>query len=652
MKKLSLLTLAAAGMLTLACSEKDAVVENPAQEVEDFKDGAYLGLSLSLPSADKAFTRANDSLSNGTDDEFRVKNATLYIFKAGTSEEDPDKNAKFVTYVTLGTTYTQDDQPGINPDEWGLPNPRIDTRITSTYNEAALIPNDVASAMKTDTENKYYAYVIVNHNGQVPAVEKDVTTFETFSKTPFSEIGADIAAKANIKEGGLLMTNAPICDKPGGSAAPAEGAKYTTLVELDNTKIYGNKQLAEESPAGCVYIERAAVKVTVEDGREENDKKIGTYDVSILGWQVINYEPTYYNTRQIESAWGPYYNESANIASTKYRFVSVLPFVPTQPNTTGHTTGYRTYFAKDVQYNTDATLSKTQAIDNDANWITVSSTNHAYTTENTFDVAHQTWKNTTMVTLKVQIGTPENNFYTVGKGSQTMLENADKAGEAIGNVIKNDPAVTVKYNALLDKISSNNPGETVTAGLNVNLDEVSAGKTDVPFTIVLAYLIGNKTAEYDGDGESELKAQLEAAINNVIYVDPAATTKVTADAVQVSYYKGGISFYNARIKHFGDAETPWSATGSYISGGGANVNEIYGIGQNPDKSTERFLGRYGVVRDNWYKLSIDKIGKIGSAEPVDPSKTTPDTPDDEIENFISVHVHIVPWVLRTQSVQF
>ena len=121
----------------------------------------------------------------------------------------------------------------------------------------------------------------------------------------------------------------------------------------------------------------------------------------------------------------------------------------------------------------------------------------------------------------------------------------------------------------------------------------------------------------------------------------------------LSYYAGGITYYNARIQHFGEAETPWSATGDYISGGGKDVNEIYGIGQTPvDKSTERFLGRYGVVRDNWYKLNINQIGKIGTAEPVDPSTTTPDTPDDEIENFISVHVHIVPWVLRTQAVEF
>ena len=128
----------------------------------------------------------------------------------------------------------------------------------------------------------------------------------------------------------------------------------------------------------------------------------------------------------------------------------------------------------------------------------------------------------------------------------------------------------------------------------------------------------------------------------------------------LSFYKDGVSYYNVRIQHFGDTETPWSAGGDYVFGGGNGVNEIYFGASNEANLTARqiaageqnFLGRYGVVRDNWYKLSVDKIGKIGTAEPVDPSTTTPDTPDDEIENFISVHVHIVPWVLRSQSVQF
>ena len=702
MKKLSFLALAAVGLLLSACTDKNEEV-NTAQLTEEFTDGGYIGLSLQLPSADQSITRAeetggNDKLSNGTEDEFEVKNATLYIFKlAKSSEANPDEAATYVEKVSLGNSYDPDQQGGIDPDKWGKQDGVSTTNITSTYNQATLIPNKLASDMKADVTNNYYAYVILNHNGLVQVAEGD--NFKTFCDQQFDVIGADIAAKKNIWETGLVMTNAPICSAKGGTAAPASGAKYTTLVPLDNTKIYGSKAEAEAAPAACVYVERAAVKITVEDHRTETT--IGGYDVSIDGWKVINNEETYYNTRHINSNgtkssgsfvfedWGGYSNSAA--ASNPFRFVSYYDFKPQLPGTGDHTTGYRTYFAHDPQYNTDATLQNTSASDDrpwillkddDGNW------NHAYTTENTFDVQHQTWQNTTMVTLKVTMsktgtsGKTYPDFYTVGKGSQVMyLDDADmtatdaksgidKAKAAIENIVKGDNDVAGAMTALRNKIAQNNPTATITSGLTVNFTVPSAGKTDVAFTVVPAYKNNGTaitsysttkdTSDPDDKSEKDLYDALVAAITDVLDADDTTDGIQTADAVLLSYYKGGVSYYNVRIKHFGDVETPWSADGDYVEGGGANVNEIYfGALKNATLTSAQitagqslFLGRYGVVRDNWYKLSVDKIGKIGTAEPVDPSTTTPDTPDDEIENYISVHVHIVPWVLRSQSVQF
>ncbi len=677
MKKLSLFALAAAGMLLGACSsDDDVVVKNPVSQ--DFKDGGFIGLSLSLPEAD-ATTRANDELSNGIEEEFAVKNATLYIFKlAKTSTANPDEAATFVDKVSLGNSYDPDTQGGINPDEWKEQTGVSTTNITSTYNKATLISNELASKMKADEDNNYYAYVIINHNGQIAAPTVDVTTFKTFSDQQFKQIGADIAAEQNIYETGLLMTNAPICDKSGGSAAPETGAKYTTLVPLNNKNIFGSIAEAESKPAACVYVERAAVKITVEDNRTTDGKKLNGLDVTIEGWQVINNEPSYYNTRHINyngtatEDWGPYNSDATSLdgKNNKWRFVSKYAFAPTLPGTTGHTDGYRTYFAKDVQYNEDATLNNTVASETRP-WIAVGKDKHAYTTENTFDVKHQTWKNTTMVTLKVQIGSK--GFYTVGKGGQTIYaDDADmsvagaksgnqKALDAIENILKADNEVAQAMTNLRTKISKNNPTKEVLSGLTLTATEPTEGTTGVTFNVALDYSIaGTAYNAFSGDGEATLKTDLETAIKAVMFANGTDATDGYSDAVLLSFYKGGVSYYNVRIKHFGDYETPWSGDGEYVTGGGDGVNEIYfGVvkGGTPNDAQvttahNRFLGRYGVVRDNWYKLSIDKIGKIGDAEPVDPSTTTPDTPDDEIENFISVHVHIVPWVLRQQSVQF
>ena len=475
----------------------------------------------------------------------------------------------------------------------------------------------------------------------------------------------------------------------------------------------------------CVYVERAAVKITVEDHRTETT--IGNLDVTIQGWQVINNEPTYYNTRHVNNNgtttedWGPYFNESCEGTTNKYRFVSLYQFNPSLPTGATHTKGFRTYFAKDVQYAANAALANTVASDARP-WIPIkdgnNNPNHAFTTENTFDVAHQTWQNTTMVTLKVQIGDGTNGFFTVGKGSQIMYTDdadmsadgarsgATKAAAAIENFVKGDNNVAQALANLRNKISANSLNSEVTSGLTVTVTVPTAGtpaepvgKTGAIFDIAPDYTRDNAAyTAFNGTGEADLKTALMKAIYKVIYSNfnetafnalEASGTKTLedvqaeylaglkyADDVLLSYYLGGVSYYNVRIKHFGDVETPWSPSLSaaletatpgsgYIVGGGDGVNEIYFGCQNlangnPDtpttaqieKGQKRFLGRYGVVRDNWYKLSIDKIGKIGDAEPVDPSTITPDTPDDEIENFISVHVHIVPWVLRTQSVQF
>ena len=111
-----------------------------------------------------------------------------------------------------------------------------------------------------------------------------------------------------------------------------------------------------------------------------------------------------------------------------------------------------------------------------------------------------------------------------------------------------------------------------------------------------------------------------------------------------------MAYYNVRIKHFGDYETPWSSTKPFMTlNSGETVADIYGIGADPDNSAANFLGRYGVVRDNWYKLVVSGVKHIGTAEPIDVSKETL-IPDDEIDNYISIHVHILPWVIRNQIV--
>ena len=110
----------------------------------------------------------------------------------------------------------------------------------------------------------------------------------------------------------------------------------------------------------------------------------------------------------------------------------------------------------------------------------------------------------------------------------------------------------------------------------------------------------------------------------------AATTK-DPTIVGIATYKNGESYYIARIKHFGDDLTPWVAG-----------NDNYG-GKNLE-----WLGRYGVLRNNWYDLAINSISGPGYP---DVPEVKPTDPDDEDTKYINVSVKILDWAKRSQGVE-
>ena len=652
MKKLSFFALAAVGLLFGACSsDKDEVSEvNPSPEVEE---GSYIGISIALPSNAANSTRANEDFDDGDDAEWDVKNATLYVFKGAN-----EAIATYQDYYTLGTDYIKDvEGTGDTPS------------VTATYKNATLIGRELAQDIAdnaSDASVHFYAYVILNNNGQITTPTKNSTTFADFSTQEFSSIGADIAAKARIHDGGLLMTNAPVADKSGGNDAPAAATKYTTLVELDKGKIYGSPTEALAHPAACIYVERAAVKVTVSVASGLSTPTLNSAAVTFNGWQIINYEETYYNNRQInqiqdgsayswndgtntKTTWGGLFTDQTmptGYTNNKYRFVSYAKFDPQLPTGEGHTEAYRTFFAKDINYSTGNTLKKPQA--NVAGpWIPMG--DNGYTTENTFDVEHQTWKNTTMVTVKAT--RTGGDFYTIADG-QDMYTSTSTLFTKISTTIFNDATVLADINDLITKVATvEGAGKTVTAELTTTFtDAPTASKVAIPITVTPVIKVDNAVKDITTYGTSTDEAAAKTALTTLQTAIDGVKTKYLPN-----YYKGGVIYYNARIQHFGEIETPWSASGAYISGDGSDIDEIYGIADTPAKKglrDRRFLGRYGVVRDNWYKLEVESINKIGTAEPINVSTTNPDTPDDQIENYLSVHVHIVPWVVRNQKVKF
>ena len=106
-----------------------------------------------------------------------------------------------------------------------------------------------------------------------------------------------------------------------------------------------------------------------------------------------------------------------------------------------------------------------------------------------------------------------------------------------------------------------------------------------------------------------------------------------------------MSYYSIRIKHFGDNLTPWN-TDEYGSGTAPGSSAIY-----PDNSGNRnsdYLGRYGVLRNNWYAISVSSVRSLGDATPH--TGDWPDTPDDEMDNYLAFRINVLNWAKRTQAV--
>lgn len=253
----------------------------------------------------------------------------------------------------------------------------------------------------------------------------------------------------------------------------------------------------------------------------------------------------------------------------------------------------RIYWAIDPNYNGLGTNGTIESNFNKISSVATSSdiSAPAYILENTFDVSHMIRTQTTRAIIKATFapeGAPAADFYTVGS-SNTIY---DKTGMQKLVALNASQILEGKSDATKYSFKDN----TTVSG--------SAGAHDIQVGDVL----------YDG---KDLVSSDIAAINNRIG--------------KIYTYKNGDCYYVARIQHFGDEYTPWNPG-----------DATYGN----DDADGKYLGRYGVVRNNWYELQVSAIKNLGS--PTIP--TAPETPDDENQYYLTFKVNIHSWAKRVQNV--
>lgn len=599
-----LLSAIAAASLT-ACSDSTDVVKNDKGQWNADGTG-YVSLSISMPdnvgskgsrAAGDADGSHNDKFNDGDLNEYAVHNAMLVIF---TGDGDAEGNYKLAAAYNLPLTFNGKEPGHDQISSISTATTKIDA-INAAKAKALVILNKPASI--TLDEN--------SHMISLDGVSLKDNTFAQFQEKT-------TAVAVNLTETtGFTMTNAPLTTSQSNTSTPAAGTT-ATLADISIDKV---KRTAEESkaePAAEVYVERSVAKVTIK-GAEGSKLLTGVTDIhyQVEGFALDNTNSTSYivrNADQTNAKSDPWYtlkSQSSDVnGNDQYRFIGNTPVK------TGY---YRTYWAKDPNYDVqyDATHTEVPQLQTNNNPTFDATSKALYCMENTFTVQNQIAKNTTRALLKV----------CFWKGTETTK-----------------PTTTE------DLYMYNNDVKT----LNTKADFINAGILEVnKIPAVKGYKGGVANLEF-----TDRKSEGNVQIKKVTFVN-GESEEVTTDEANhpntsifkiirehfgnISVYEKGYAYYPVLIKHFGDQLTPWNTwetDPNKPSAGG--INQIYPT-TNRDAN---YLGRYGVVRNNWYELNIKSVKRPGK-----PGINTPDnTPDDELDSYISVSINILSWAKRSQDV--
>lgn len=612
MRKLTLSLLAVAMAALSGCSSDQLVPDNTTDPNLDGRAEGFFKVGINLPTRAATSTRAwaeAEQLNDGDAQEYAVQNVLLLLFSG--ANENAATLQEVIT-LTDGTNQSVTDDPN---------------QITTRYKYVAKITTP-------DAGNKLYALAVVNH-GEV--IESAATPNavkvkgETLTTPTMAEINAKIAASASVstsdfvyKDGAnsyFFMTNAVLNKNEGGTTQPT--ADLQTLAPVDLSHIYKTQTEATSGvPATDIYVERGVAKVTLAEGTNYlklqsitgTGVTVGT-DASLEGWTLTNTNKSSYIIRKYDGTGIGLTSKATLTGSDSYRFVGGNPMEK-------NVLLYRTYWAQDPNYSTAATTNTfSQATDADYN------TDTKYCFENTFNVANQTYKNTTCAVLKVKLTTGNDDFYTIGNDRNTIYA-LDKIKDKVLNCLKGQSAFNNWFKA-------NGTGTLAGSAITVTFDKTTAGKLTVEsITIPQANVKGANT-DFTIDANTTDLTDVISVLNTQL--------------ISVERFVGGYSYYTIRIKHFGDDLTPWN-NGEFEENYAPkekDIEDIYPAGSD-NRQDANYLGRYGLVRNNWYDLSIGKILKVGSATP--PDFTSDDHPDDELDEvYIMAQINILSWAKRPQS---
>lgn len=552
----------------------------------------YVALNICLPATGGAGMRASSdgTLTDGEKKEYAVNDATLVLFAGNNEEEALFEGAYMVParFTTNGSTSQV----------------TVSSRVTRKIRQvehgnvyAYVILNGIGAGV-VDTEDgaatddiQHTALTVKTKDGTVTLSRQAPVTFRKFLQ---------YVTDATDTRRGFLMTNAPLYDKGTNTV------QTLSLIAPERIKL--TPEEAEGEAATEVYVERVMAKVSLVDGRDKakcqysvtNDAGKKTYNVTLKNWVLDNTNRSAYLTRHATTADFKTWAGLQNVRADATRFIGAM----TVATTGDYRKFVRTHWAKDVNYDKNVYPADMSRL-SDGNEAAVNGAlgadNPQYCFENTFDVERMTADNTTRAILAAQ-------FVEDGKAAADLyLYDNDTT------TLANTATMTADITAAINAMAVVKARGTAT---NLTFEEVNAHLRRVK-----SFTIGSVSYTADATDATVLK------VFNTVY----------SNIGDINIYKDGMVYYQIRVKHFGDDLTPWNRGEAKVT-----TTDTYPV-VNRDAN---YLGRYGILRNNWYELNVATVNRLGY--PAIPPLT--DKPDDLLNEYISVIVNIQPWVKKGKEI--
>lgn len=564
------------------------------------KKEAYTSVTIKLPALNG--TKAAPSYNNGKKEEYKVNDLTLLFFRTANGEDASRVNEDdFVLSEAVSTI------PSLNTAGGSL-------SVTLPINADANSVESITQAFRTGpisiSENSVRVLALLNMTETLDVAKMLIKVGSPFKviNSALSLPQAGVKALVGKNADAFLMTSAPIYNNNNMqtlSVCVPKQSKDDAIsnpVNINVERVVAKVQLAANTTNYTADGENGDGKkyFTIGEGSNHAGDKI-----TILGWALGNTNTVAYPSRKVDSNWPS--------------GLSTLWGSAMESNG-------RIHWALDPNYNQSTweigTFATPDNIKDKSDW----EQSVEYCLENTCDYNYMFKPQVTRLIVKAKY-IP--NLKNQAGGNNTKDE--DDTWWSFTTVAAHYSAENM-YIELIKSVKSLLPDDvtdvpddpTDVSSINLGNDKLSATVTSGGWEVALA---------------TDNNTPLHYKLSSVKYTPKNGSGKITVSADIISSfnsgkgliqkYDKGVCYYDIFIRHFTNAE------------GG------YGDDwQNESGYTSAQLGRYGVVRNNWYTVTVNSISNPG--EPNIPIE--PELPVDTQTAYIDCSIAISAWAKRDHDI--